>query len=85
MTSVGTRIVTGDVVDVSDPKDPESEKKPRELLRLTLVVRSTGMEDPIVLEAEFPIQENKPEPPPAADPKEPSGGATPQTPGGPKK
>ena len=72
-------------IDVSDPKDPESEKKPRELLRLTLVVRSTGMEDPIVLEAEFPIQENKPEPPAAADPKEPAGGVTPQTPGGPKK
>jgi hypothetical protein len=70
-------------IDVSDPKDPNSEKKPRELLRLTLVVRSAGMEEPIVLEGEFPIQDNKPEPPPAADPKDPAGGAKPATSGGP--
>ncbi len=70
-------------IDVSDPKDPESEKKPRELLRLTLVVRSPGMEDPIVLEAEYPIQDNKPEPAPTADPKDPAGGAKPPPSGGP--
>jgi len=69
-------------IDVSDPKDPESEKRPRELLRLTLVVRSAGMEEPIVLEAEFPIQDNKPEPPPAADPAGGSGGK-PAAPAGP--
>jgi type II secretory pathway pseudopilin PulG len=69
-------------IDVSDPKDPESDKKPRELLRLTLVVRSQGMDEPIVLEAEFPIQENKPETPASADPKDPSAGAQPQPPSG---
>jgi len=74
------------LIDVSDPKDPESDKKPRELLRLTLVVRSAGMEDPIVLEAEYPIQENKPEPAAAtADPKDPAGGPKPPTPGDVKK
>jgi hypothetical protein len=67
-------------IDVSDPKDPKADKKPRELLRLTLVVRSAGIDDPIVLEAEFPIQENKPEPP-AADAKGPAG-TQPQTPAG---
>jgi len=27
-------------IDISDPKDPSSDKKPRELLRLTLAVRA---------------------------------------------
>ena len=62
-------------IDISDPKDPESDKKPRELLKLTLVVRSPALEDPIVLEGEFPIAENKPEPPPA-DPKDPGAAGT---------
>jgi len=53
-------------IDISDPKDPESDKKPRELLKLTLAVRAPGVDEPIVLEAEFPIAENKPEPPPAS-------------------
>ena len=67
-------------IDVSDPKDPaEGDKKPRELLRLTLVVRSAALEEPIVLEAEFPIQDKTPEPPAAA--ADPAGGAQPQTQG----
>jgi prepilin-type N-terminal cleavage/methylation domain-containing protein len=53
-------------IDLSDPNDPKSEKKPRELMRLTLVVRSPGLEDPIVLESQFPIRDPKTETPPAA-------------------
>jgi general secretion pathway protein I len=79
-------------IDISDPNDPEADKKPRELLKLTLVVRVPGLEEAIVLEAEFPIAENKPEPAPASSetPKDPGTGApTPPsgapTPGGSKK
>jgi prepilin-type N-terminal cleavage/methylation domain-containing protein len=76
-------------VDISDPKDPKSDKKPRDLLRLTLGVRAPGMEEPFVLEAEFPIQDPN-APPPAktpADGKTPEGSGTPpaQGPGGGKK
>jgi len=35
-------------IDLSDPNDPKSEKKPRELMRLTLVVRAQGVEEPVV-------------------------------------
>ncbi|MBI3854444.1 MAG: hypothetical protein HY293_02005 [Planctomycetes bacterium] len=64
-------------IDLSDPKDPKKDdKKPRELLRLTLAVRAPGGEEPIVLEAQFPIQELKPAAP--APPEE----TKPPTPGG---
>lgn len=64
-------------IDLSDPKDPKSEKKPRDLLRLTLVVRAPGTEDPIVVEAQFPIYEPKPQPAPGSG--EPGAAATPGT------
>jgi type II secretory pathway pseudopilin PulG len=59
-------------IDISDPKDPKSDQKPRELLRLTLSVRAPGIEEPIILEAEFPIQDATPPPPPAGDGKDPA-------------
>lgn len=72
-------------IDITDPKDLKSDKKPRELLRLTLGVRAPGIEDPLVLEAEFPIRD--PASPPAAsgDGKDPAAGSRPpvsgETPG----
>ena len=68
-------------IEVLDPKDPDADKKPRELLKLTLVVRSPGMEDPIVVEAEFPIKENKPDAPPEPSTPEnaPASGTQPPT------
>jgi prepilin-type N-terminal cleavage/methylation domain-containing protein len=71
-------------IDVVDQKDPDADKKPRELLKLTLVVRSPGVEDPIVVEAEFPIKENKPDEPPqpAASDSAPASGAQPKPPAG---
>ena len=69
-------------IEVLDPKDPDADKKPRELMKLTLVVRTPGVEEPIVIEAEFPIKENKPdEPPPETAPasgtQPPATGTTP--------
>jgi len=64
-------------IDLSDPNDPKSEKKPRELLRLTLMIRSPNADDPVVVEAQFPIQDPKAAPPPAAE------GTTPPTSGAP--
>lgn len=58
-------------IDLSDPKDPKSEKKPKELLRLTLSVRAPGIEEPLVLEAQFPIRDKPPTPVP------PPGGSNP--------
>jgi prepilin-type N-terminal cleavage/methylation domain-containing protein len=75
-------------IDLSDPNDPKSEKKPRELLRLTLVVRAPGLDEPIVLEGQFPIRDPKTEAaatpaPGEGQPQPPSG--TPPQPGTPKK
>jgi prepilin-type N-terminal cleavage/methylation domain-containing protein len=69
-------------IDLSDPRDPKAEKKPRELLRLTLMVRAPNAEDPIILEAQFPIQDPKAAaPPPAADPgTSPPSGTSPMAP-----
>jgi prepilin-type N-terminal cleavage/methylation domain-containing protein len=74
-------------IDLSDPKDLKSDKKPRELLRLTLGVKAPAIEEPFVLEAEFPILDPAAQPPPkpAGDGKPPDGGATPPAPGGGKK
>jgi hypothetical protein len=79
-------------IEIADPNDPERDRKPRELLKLTLVVRAPGMEDPIVLEAEFPIWEDKPEASATApDSKDPATGqptppgVTPPPAGGNKK
>jgi hypothetical protein len=69
-------------IDISDPKDPKSDKKPRELLKLTLSVRAPGIEEPIVLEAEFPIQDATPAPSPSADGKDPASGGQPASSGG---
>ena len=46
-------------LDLSDPKDPNAEKKPRDLMRLTLMVRAPSTDEPIVVEAQFPIQDPK--------------------------
>jgi prepilin-type N-terminal cleavage/methylation domain-containing protein len=60
-------------IDLTDPNDPKAEKKPRELLRLTLMVRAPGVDDPFVLEAQFPIKD-KPDPPPASAEEKPAEG-----------
>jgi len=85
---VREEIQTADPLDV--PKD-KNEVKKRELFRLTLTVRAPGVDDPIVLEAEFPTA--PPQPPtdpakgdpkdPTKDPSKPTDGSTP--PGGPPK
>jgi prepilin-type N-terminal cleavage/methylation domain-containing protein len=77
-------------IDLSDPNEPKSDKKPKELLRLTLSVRAPGLEEPIVLEAQFPIRDKPPTPPPAAGGKPgetslPASGAAPDTGGGGRK
>jgi hypothetical protein len=66
-------------IEISDATDKKDAKKPPEILRLTLVVRAPGVDDPIVLEAEFPIRENKPEPAPStpAEGGAPASGTTP--------
>jgi type II secretion system protein I len=48
-------------IDISDPNDPKSDKKPKELLRLTLMVRGPNLTEPIVLEGLFPIRDAKAE------------------------
>lgn len=70
-------------IDLGDPKDPKAEKKPRDLLRLTLAVRAPGTDEPIVVEAQFPIYEPPKTPPPgtSAEAGNPPG-TTPQPPGG---
>lgn len=75
-------------IDLYDPTDPKSDKKPRELYKLTLTVTAPGVEEPILLEAEFPIPEAKPATPPATgDPQQPpaDGPLTPGERGGIKK
>ena len=82
-------------IDLSDPNDPRSEKKPRELMRLTLMVRSPGLEEPIVLESQFPIRDPKAETPatpasgegqpPSGTPQPPSGTPAPPSGGAPRK
>jgi len=69
-------------IDISDPNDPSSDKKPRELLRLTLALRAAGLEEPIVLEAEFPIQDKNTEPAVAPAEGAPASGTTPAPPSG---
>jgi prepilin-type N-terminal cleavage/methylation domain-containing protein len=74
-------------LDLSDPADPRAEKKIRELLRLTLMVRGPNAE-PVVVEAQFPIQDPKAaEPPPAEGGTPPPSGSqpAPQPPAGGKK
>ena len=67
-------------IDLSDPRDPKAEKKLRELMRLTLLVRAPNAEDPIVVEAQFPIQDPKATPPPAPEGGTPPPSGTPNTP-----
>lgn len=62
-------------IDLTDPNDPKAEKKPRELLRLTLMVRAPGVDEPFVLEAQFPIMDKPPEPPPGSGEKPAESGA----------
>lgn len=64
-------------IDISDPLDPQADKKPKEILRLTLGVRAPSIEDPLIVEAEFAIAEPKPVAPPGGDAKEPPTGAQP--------
>lgn len=71
-------------IDLTDPRDPNAEKKLRDLMRLTLTVRAPNAEDPIVVEAQFPIQDPKATRPPAPDSGTPAPGpgpaGTPSTP-----
>jgi prepilin-type N-terminal cleavage/methylation domain-containing protein len=69
-------------IEITDPKDPKSDQKPRELLRLTLGVRAPGIEEPIVLEAEFPIKDPATEPAASGDGKDPAAGSRPPASGG---
>lgn len=50
------------LIDTSGPTDPKKDDpKKREVFRLTLGVRAPGSEEPIVLEAEFPVDPPKDE------------------------
>jgi len=51
-----------EVIDTTPPGEGASkdEAKKRELYRLTLTVRAPGIDDPIILEAEFPVTPPKP-------------------------
>ncbi len=51
---------TIDIVDPLMPAAIKDNQKKRELYRLTLTVRTPGVDDPIVLEAEFTIEPPKP-------------------------
>jgi len=66
---------------------PEPGVKPREIFRLTLLVNGPGFEQPVVLEALFPVAEAPQAPPPGATTPGPGGpGAPPvETSPGPKK
>ncbi len=71
--------------DLFDPANPKSDKKPRELYRLSLMVKAPSVDDPILLEGEFPLEEPKPpqpaaETPPQTDAQNPPAAGTPQTP-----
>lgn len=73
--------------DLFDPNEPKSDKKPRELYHLLMVVRAPSVEEPILLEAEFPLDFATPPPPPPAAPAapgtadgQPPAAGTPQTP-----
>jgi len=71
-------------IELSDPRDPKAEKKPRDLMRLTLLVRAPNANDPIVVEAQFPIYDPKAAPPPTTPPdgtaQPPPSGTTPVAP-----
>jgi len=71
-------------IELSDPRDPKAEKKPRDLMRLTLLVRAPNAADPIVVEAQFPIYDPKAAPPPPTTPdgtaQPPPSGTTPVAP-----
>lgn len=67
-------------LDLADPRDPKAEKKLRDLMRLTLTVRSPNAEDPIVVEAQFPLQDPKAAPAPAPETGTPPPSGTPVTP-----
>jgi len=81
-------------IETSDPltlpKDNDQAKK-RELYRLTLNVRAPGVDDPILIEAEFPTTPPQPTTDPAkGDPQDPTKdpgkpGDAPTPPGGPPK
>ena len=58
--------IVRELIDTAGPTDPQKDDpKKRELYRLTLTVRAPGSDEPIVLEAEFPVDPPKPE---AGDP-----------------
>jgi len=64
------------LIETGDPQDAKQEEDPkkREIFRLTLTVRPPGMDEPVVLEGEFPVNPPKPDAPDPAkdpDPKEP--------------
>ena len=51
-------------IDTTDPaagKDAKDDPKKRELFRVTLTVRTPGIDQPVVIEAEFTINPPKPE------------------------
>lgn len=59
-------VIVREPIEVSDPNNAQQDKKPVEILRLTLRVYAPGLDEPVVLEGEFPIQDpNKPKNPPA--------------------
>jgi prepilin-type N-terminal cleavage/methylation domain-containing protein len=67
--------IVRELIDTAGPTDPKKDDpKKRELFRLTLSVRAPGSDEPIVLEAEFPVDPPKPDVPdptkadPSADP-----------------
>lgn len=76
--------IVREVIDTTPAGETASkdESKKRELFRLTLTVRAPGIDDPIILEGEFPVA--PPKDPAASDPTkdapkdgQPATGATP--------
>jgi hypothetical protein len=69
-------LVQRELLDVEEQRtgrEPAAPRKPRELMKLTFAVRSETLEEPVVIEAKFPVFE-----PPAAPPdaeKKPGGDA----------
>jgi prepilin-type N-terminal cleavage/methylation domain-containing protein len=59
-------------VDLSEPgRLPDPGKKPREIFRLSLLLRAPSLEDPILIEGQFPTEEKKEEPQPGQPPQPP--------------
>lgn len=66
-------LVVRQPIETNDPLDPR--QKPKEVFRLTLRVAAEGLEEPLLLEAQFPVEEipkaGEGAPPPGQQPSPP--------------